>query len=51
MIQNQKLQMDVNLPKNVPDDIDKDVTDVIGSAEVMGESEHSQDEFHMITLI
>jgi hypothetical protein len=31
--------------KNVPDDIDKDVTDVIGSMEVMGESEHSQNEF------
>jgi hypothetical protein len=37
--------------KNVPDDIDKDVTDVIGSTEVMGESEHSQNDFHMITLI
>jgi hypothetical protein len=31
--------------KNVPDGIDKDVTDVIGSMEVMGESEHSQNEF------
>ncbi len=31
--------------KNVPDDMDKDVTDVIGSMEVMGESEHSQNEF------
>ncbi len=31
--------------KNVPDDIDKDVTDVIGSIEIMGESEHSQNEF------
>ncbi len=31
--------------KNVPDDIDKDVTDVIQSMEVMGESEHSQNEF------
>jgi hypothetical protein len=31
--------------KNVPDDIDKDVTDVKGSMEVMGESEHSQNEF------
>jgi hypothetical protein len=30
--------------KNVPDDIDKDVTDVIRSMEVMGESEHSQNE-------
>jgi hypothetical protein len=28
--------------KNVPDDIDKDVTDVIGSMEVMGGNEHSQ---------
>ncbi len=31
--------------KNVPDDIDKDVTDVIGPMEVMGGSEHSQNEF------
>jgi hypothetical protein len=31
--------------KNVPDDIDKDVTDVIGSMEVTGNSEHSQNEF------
>jgi hypothetical protein len=31
--------------KNVPDDIDKDVTDVIGSMEVMGGSEHFQHEF------
>jgi hypothetical protein len=31
--------------KNVPDDIDKDITDVIGSMEVMGESEYSQYEF------
>ncbi len=31
--------------KNVPDDIDKDVTDVIGSMKVMGGSEHSQNEF------
>ncbi len=31
--------------KNVPDDIDKDVTDVIGSMEVMDEREHSQNEF------
>jgi hypothetical protein len=45
MIQNQKLKMDVNLPKNVPDDIDKDVTDVIGSVESMGENEHSQNKF------
>jgi hypothetical protein len=37
--------------KNVPDNIDKDVTDVLGSMEVMGESEHSQNEFHMIPLI
>jgi hypothetical protein len=28
--------------KNVPDDIDKDVTDVIGTMEVKGESEHSK---------
>jgi hypothetical protein len=28
--------------RNVPDDIDKDVTDVIGSMEVMGKSEHSK---------
>jgi hypothetical protein len=27
--------------KNVPDDIEKDVTDVIGSMKVMGGSEHS----------
>ena len=45
MIQNQKLQMDANLPKNVSDNIDKDVTDVIGSIEVMGGNEHSQNEF------
>ncbi len=31
--------------KNVLDDIDKDVTDVIGPKEVMGGSEHSQNEF------
>jgi hypothetical protein len=31
--------------KNVPDDIDTDVTDVIGQMEVMGGSEHSQNEF------
>ncbi len=31
--------------KNVPDYIDKDVTEVIGSMEVMGESGHSQNEF------
>ncbi len=31
--------------KNVPDDIDKDVTDDIGSMEVMGGSEYSQNEF------
>jgi hypothetical protein len=37
--------------KNVPDDIDKDVTDVIGSMEVMGESELSKMNFHMIILI
>jgi hypothetical protein len=30
--------------KNVPDDIDKDVIGVIGSMEVMGESEHSQND-------
>jgi hypothetical protein len=30
--------------KNVPDDINKDVADVIGSMEVMGESEYSQNE-------
>jgi hypothetical protein len=45
MIPNQKLQMVVNLPKNVPDDIEKDVTDVIGPKEVMGGSEHPQNEF------
>ncbi len=37
--------------KNVPDDIDKDVADVIGPMEVMGGSEHSQNEFHTIILI
>jgi hypothetical protein len=31
--------------KNVPDDIDKDVTNVIGSMEVMGGNEHSQNNF------
>jgi hypothetical protein len=31
--------------KNVPDDIEKDVTDVTGPKEVMGGSEHSQNEF------
>ncbi len=31
--------------KNVPDDIEKDVTDVTGQKEVMGGSEHSQNEF------
>ncbi len=31
--------------KNVPDDIDKDVTDVVGSMQVMGGSKHSQNEF------
>ncbi len=31
--------------KNIPDDIVKDVTDVIGPKEVMGGSEHSQNEF------
>jgi hypothetical protein len=31
--------------KNVPDDIEKDVTDVIGPKEVMDGSEHSQNEF------
>ncbi len=31
--------------KNVPDDIDIDVTDVIGSMEVMGGSEYSQNDF------
>ncbi len=31
--------------KNVPDDKDKDVTDVIGSMNSMGESEHFQNEF------
>ncbi len=37
---------------NSPDDIDKDVTDGIGSMEVMGESEHiSKMSFCMITLI
>jgi hypothetical protein len=45
MIPNQKLQIAVNLPKNVPDDIEKDVTDVTGPKEVMGGSEHSQNEF------
>ena len=36
--------MHVNLPKNVLDDIEKVVTDV-GPKEVMGGSEHSQNEF------
>jgi hypothetical protein len=31
--------------KNVPDDIEKDVTDVTGPKEAMGGSEHSQNEF------
>jgi hypothetical protein len=31
--------------KKVPDNIEKDVTDVIGPKEVMGRSEHSQNEF------
>jgi hypothetical protein len=31
--------------KNVPDAIEKDVTDVIGPKEVMGGSEHTQNEF------
>jgi hypothetical protein len=31
--------------KKVPDDIEKNVTHVMGSMEVMGGSEHSQDEF------
>jgi hypothetical protein len=31
--------------KNVPDDIEKNVTDVTGPKEVMGGSEHSQNEF------
>jgi hypothetical protein len=31
--------------KNVPDDTEKDVTDVTGPKAVMGESEHSQTEF------
>jgi hypothetical protein len=31
--------------KNVPDDIEKDVTDVTGPKVVMGGSEHSQNEF------
>jgi hypothetical protein len=31
--------------KNVPDDIDKDVTDVTGPTAVIGGSEHSQNEF------
>jgi hypothetical protein len=31
--------------KNVPDDIEKDGTDVIGPKEVMGGSDHSQNEF------
>jgi hypothetical protein len=45
MIPNQKLQIVVNLPKNVPVDIEKDVTDVTGPKAVMGGSEHSQNEF------
>jgi hypothetical protein len=45
MIPNQKLQMVVNISKNVPDDISKDVTDVIGPKKVMGGREHSQHEF------
>jgi hypothetical protein len=31
--------------KNIPDDIEKDVTDVTGPKEVMSGSEHSQNEF------
>jgi hypothetical protein len=31
--------------KNVPDDIEKDVTDVTGPKAVMGGNEHSQNEF------
>jgi hypothetical protein len=45
MTPNQKSQIVVNLPKNVLDDIEKDVTDVTGPKEVMGGSEHSQNEF------
>ncbi len=37
--------------KNVPDDIDKDVTYVIGSMEIMGGNKHSQNIFYMIILI
>jgi hypothetical protein len=44
-IPNQKIQIVVNLPKNVPDDIKKDVTDVTGPKEVMGGSEHFQNVF------
>ncbi len=37
--------MHVNLQKNVLDDIEKVVTDGTGPKEVMGGSEHSQNEF------
>jgi hypothetical protein len=33
--------------KKVLDDIDKDVNDVIGSMEVMGESEHSKNKYSL----
>ncbi len=45
IIPNQKSQIIMNLPKNVQDDIEKDVTAVTGSKEFMGGSEHSQNEF------
>jgi hypothetical protein len=45
MIPIQKLQIVLNLPKKVPDDIEKDVTGVTGPKAVMGGSEHSQNEF------
>jgi hypothetical protein len=44
MIPNQKKDS-CESSRNVPDDIEKDVTDVTGPKEVMGGSEHSQNEF------
>jgi hypothetical protein len=37
--------MDVNLPKNVLDDIEKDVTDATGQKEIMGESVQVENQF------
>ena len=44
-IQYLKLQMDVNLPKNVLDGIEKDVTDGTGQKEVMGGSVQVENQF------